>query len=150
MQYLSDESDKVKIAETPDIILVEDDSGDENISKKRHRSRSGSRECKKMMRTERRVVVDMTRDKRGREDLKDKRRDLDRRRDDKIRMREDLKRDDLRKDEKSVRKVIDKIKDDRKDDLRKRIDDDRRKETLKKEELRKREHEKRYKVILIR
>ncbi|XP_033221932.1 serine/threonine-protein kinase PRP4 homolog [Belonocnema kinseyi] len=143
VQYLSDESDKGKIAETPDVILVEDDSEDEGISKKRHRSRSGSRERKKLMRTERRVVVDMTRDRRGRDELKDKRRDLDRRRDDKTRMREDLKREDLRKDDKSVRKIGDKVKDERKDDLRKRIDEDRRKEALKKEELRKREQEKR-------
>ena len=144
MQYLSDESEKGEIMETPDIILVEDDSGDETVSKKRLRSRSGSKERQKFMKTERRVVVDMSRDRRGREDLKDKRRDLVRRRDDKGRIREDIKRDDMRKDEKSIRKVIEKSKkENRKDDLRKRIEEDRRKEALKKEELRKKEHEKR-------
>ncbi|XP_043463151.1 serine/threonine-protein kinase PRP4 homolog isoform X1 [Leptopilina heterotoma] len=141
VQYLSDESDKGKIVDTPDVILVEDDSGDESISKRRRRSRSDSRERKKMLKNERRVIVDMTR--RNREDFKDKRRDIDRKRDEKPRIKEDVKKEILRKDDKITRKVGNKSKEDRKDDLRKRIDDDRRKETLKKEELRKREFERR-------
>ncbi|XP_051175544.1 serine/threonine-protein kinase PRP4 homolog [Leptopilina boulardi] len=142
VQYLSDESDKGKIVDTPDVILVEDDSADESISKKRHRSRSDSRERKRMLKTERRVIVDMTRDRRSREDFKDKRRDIERKRDEKSRIRDDVKKDDVRKDDK-IRKITDKSKDERKDDLRKRIDDDRRKENLKKEELRKREFDRR-------
>lgn len=137
MQYLSDESEKddkikgmnseeiVKVT-TPDVILVEDDSGEEiTPRKKRHRSNSESIDHKKMVKlvTERRIIVDITRDRKFKDELNDKRRESDRRREDKIKSKDDLKKVD-----KSLRKVLDKSKEQtRKDDSRKRIEDDRRK-----------------------
>lgn len=149
VQYLSDESEKedkelqqveIKVSNTPDVILVEDDSGEDSVPrKKRPRSRSGSRERKRVSRIERRVVVDMSRDRRSREEPKDRRRDSDRRRDDKVRSRDDVKKDD-----RQSRKVIDRSKEDnRKDESRRRTEEDRRKEPVKKEESRKKEHDRR-------
>ncbi|XP_024946487.1 serine/threonine-protein kinase PRP4 homolog isoform X4 [Cephus cinctus] len=154
VQYLSDESDKegkepeqevVKVSETPDVILVEDDSGDDSATrKKRQRSRSGSRERKKISKIERRVVVDMTRDRRSREEPKDKRRESERRRDDKVRSRDDVKRDDVKRDDRQTRKVVERPKEDsRRDDSRRRLEEERRKEVSKREEVRKREHDRR-------
>ncbi|XP_023289657.1 serine/threonine-protein kinase PRP4 homolog isoform X2 [Orussus abietinus] len=150
VQYLSDESEKedkepeareeVKAVPTPDVILVEDDSGEEHVPrKKRHRSRSASREQKKLLKPERRVIVDTTRDKRIREEPKDKRRELERRREEKPRSRpEDLKREESRKDDKQIRKVID-----RREESRRRMEEDKRKDAIKRDESRKREHDRR-------
>jgi serine/threonine-protein kinase PRP4 len=147
VQYLSDESDKDdkdgesnKKTEIPDVILVEDSGDEAQPRKKRHRSISGSREHRKALKTDRRVVVDMGRvEKRSTHDS-DRRRDSDRKRDEKIRSRDELKRDD-----KQSRKIFEKSKDEsRKEDMiRKKLEDDRRKEANKKDELRRREHEKR-------
>ncbi|KAK2576956.1 hypothetical protein KPH14_005569 [Odynerus spinipes] len=159
VQYLSDESEKEDKepeeeeeegeddeetkAETPDVILVEDDSEDDNIlHKKRPRSKSGSRERKKLLKPERRVVVDMSRDRRSREDHKDKRRDSDRRREEKGRPKEEIKRDDVKRDEK--RKTNDRHKEDpKKEDSRKRIEEERRKDVSRRDESRKRDHDRR-------
>ncbi|XP_076169935.1 pre-mRNA processing factor 4 kinase isoform X2 [Ptiloglossa arizonensis] len=154
VQYLSDESEKedkepeqdeVKATETPDVILVEDDSENDNIPpKKRTRSKSGSRERKKVTKPERRVVVDMTRDRRSREEHKDKRRDSDRRREDKVRTKEELRRDDNRRDDRQIRKTSDRHREDtRKEDSKKRSEDDKRKDSIKRDESRKREQDKR-------
>lgn len=155
VQYLSDESEKedkepnqdeIKATETPDVILVEDDSESDNIpSKKRARSKSGSRERKKVMKPERRVVVDMSRDRRNREEHKDKRREIERRREEKVRTKEETKRDDNRKDDRQVRKPSDRHREDsRKEDNKRRIEDDKRKDSVKRDESRKREQDRRY------
>ncbi|KAK0181025.1 hypothetical protein PV327_003347 [Microctonus hyperodae] len=158
VQYLSDESDKddkkinnddiIKANETPDVILVEDDSDDEITSRKNNRrSRSGSRERTKLFKSsDRRVIVDISRDKKCKDGLViDKRlnRDNDKRRsDEKIIMKS---RDDFnKKDENNVsRKVVDKsrkIFDNKtKEDGRKRSEDDKRRESLKRDDGRKRE-----------
>ncbi|XP_076686057.1 pre-mRNA processing factor 4 kinase isoform X3 [Andrena cerasifolii] len=154
VQYLSDESDKedkepnqdeVKATETPDVILVEDDSENDNIPlKKRARSKSGSRERKKPAKPERRVVVDMTRDRRSRDEHKDKRRDSDRRRDDKVRPKEEARRDDGRRDDRQPRKVNERHREDsRKEDSKRRSEDDKRKDSIKRDESRKREQDRR-------
>ncbi|XP_043261585.1 serine/threonine-protein kinase PRP4 homolog [Colletes gigas] len=154
VQYLSDESEKedkepeqdeVKATETPDIILVEDDSENDNIPpKKRARSKSGSRERKKITKPERRVVVDMSRDRRSRDEHKDKRRDSDRRREDKVRTKEELRRDDNRRDERQARKTNDRHREDpRKEDNKRRSEDDKRKDSIKRDESRKREQDRR-------
>ena len=154
VQYLSDESDKedkepnqdeAKATETPDVILVEDDSENDNIPlKKRARSKSGSRERKKPVKPERRVVVDMTRDRRSREEHKDKRRDSDRRRDDKARPKEEARRDDGRRDDRQPRKVNERHREDsRKEDSKRRSEDDKRKDSIKRDESRKREQDRR-------
>ncbi|XP_057328015.1 serine/threonine-protein kinase PRP4 homolog isoform X2 [Microplitis mediator] len=145
VQYLSDESEKDEkeldseevLKKTPDVILVEDDSSDDIVSKKkRHRSKSDSRERKKITKlTERNVIVDINRDKKSKQDLNDKRKDLDRRRDEKIKVNDEVKKSD------KLRKVVEKKDVIRKDDLRKRVDGDRRKELLKRDELRKRDHD---------
>lgn len=155
VQYLSDESEKgedkelqeeeeVKTAvETPDVILVEDDSDTNDVPlKKQTRSKSGSRERKKIIKTERRVIVDMTRDRKTREQHKDKRRDFDRKRDEKI--RSEGKREENRKDDRS-RKPNEKQKEDtRKDESNRKIDDEqRRKDIVRKDEIRKRESDRR-------
>ncbi|XP_067210019.1 serine/threonine-protein kinase PRP4 homolog isoform X1 [Linepithema humile] len=157
VQYLSDESEKgedkelqeeeeVKTAvETPDVILVEDDSDTNDVPlKKQTRSKSGSRECKKIIKTERRVIVDMTRDRKTREQHKDKRRDFDRKRDEKIRSREEGKREENRKDDRS-RKASERQKEDtRKDELNRKTDDEqKRKDLIRKDETRKRESDRR-------
>lgn len=104
------------MVETPDVILVEDDSDTNDVPlKKQTRSKSGSRECKKIIKTERRVIVDMTRDRKTREQHKDKRRDFDRKRDEKIRSREEGKREENRKDDRS-RKVSERQKEDTRKD----------------------------------
>lgn len=158
MQYLSDESDKddkkidnddiIKANETPDVILVEDDSDDEITSRKNNRrSRSGSRERTKLFKSsDRRVIVDISRDKKCKDGLIiDKRlnRDNDKRRsDEKIIMKS---RDDFnKKDENNIsRKVVDKsrkIFDNKtKEDGRKRSEDDKRRESLKRDDGRKRD-----------
>ncbi|XP_011314174.1 serine/threonine-protein kinase PRP4 homolog [Fopius arisanus] len=151
VQYLSDESDKTEKEpepedalkpDTPDVIVVEDDSADDvSPRKKRYRSRSGSRERKKINKIERRVVIDMTRDnKKLKEDSKDKK--LEKRREEKVRPKEDVKRDD-KKPEKSNRKQLDREKskeDTRKDELRKKIDEEKRKDS-RRDSPRKRDHE---------
>lgn len=129
------------VVETPDVILVEDDSDTNDVPlKKQTRSKSGSRECKKIIKTERRVIVDMTRDRKTREQHKDKRRDFDRKRDEKIRSREEGKREENRKDDRS-RKVSERQKEDtRKDEFNRKMDDEqRRKDLIRKDETRKRE-----------
>ncbi|XP_015125476.1 serine/threonine-protein kinase PRP4 homolog [Diachasma alloeum] len=140
VQYLSDESDKTDKEpepedslkpETPDVIVVEDDSADDiSPRKKRYRSRSGSRERKKLIKTERRVVIDMTRDsKKLKEDPKDKK--SEKKREEKSRAKEDPKKDD-RKPEKSSRKQLDREKpkeEARKDELRKKTDEEKRKDS---------------------
>ncbi|KAL6255459.1 hypothetical protein P5V15_013793 [Pogonomyrmex californicus] len=159
VQYLSDESEKGedkelqeeeerKIIETPDVILVEDDSDIEATSKKRGRSKSGSRERnKKVIKAERRVVVNMTRDRKIREQHKDKRRDFDKKRDEKIRLKEEGKREEIRRDDRSSRKVNERQKENiRKDEFSSRKTDDdpqRRKDLLKRDETRKRESDRR-------
>ncbi|KOC67439.1 Serine/threonine-protein kinase PRP4 like protein, partial [Habropoda laboriosa] len=154
VQYLSDESEKedkepdqgeIKATETPDVILVEDDSENDNIPpKKRTRSKSGSRERKKVAKPERRVVVDMSRDRRSREEHKDKRRESDRRREDKIRTKEEARREDNRKDDRQVRKTNDRHREDsRKEDSKRRPEDDKRKDSIKRDESRKREQDRR-------
>ncbi|CAK9803492.1 Serine/threonine-protein kinase PRP4 homolog [Anthophora plagiata] len=154
VQYLSDESEKedkepdqgeIKATETPDVILVEDDSENDNIPpKKRARSKSGSRERKKVAKPERRVVVDMSRDRRNREEHKDKRRESDRRREDKIRTKEEARREDNRKDDRQIRKTNDRHREDsRKEDSKRRPEDDKRKDSIKRDESRKREQDRR-------
>lgn len=154
VQYLSDESEKedkepdqdeIKTTETPDVILVEDDSENDNIPpKKRARSKSGSRECKKIAKPERRVVVDMTRDRKNREEHKDKRRELERRKEEKIRTKEETRRDDSRKDDRQIRKPNDRHREDsRKEDSKRRLEDDKRRDSIKKDESRKKEQDKR-------
>ncbi|XP_043286528.1 serine/threonine-protein kinase PRP4 homolog [Venturia canescens] len=155
VQYLSDESEKEgkaavreesKVAETPDVILVEDDSGDESAQrKKRYKSRSGSRERKRVVKTERRVVVDMTRERRVREESKDNKRkrtdDVERRRvEEKSRTREDVKKEEPRRGAREVRKVVETRP---REDVRRRTEEERRKDSIKREEPRKREHEQR-------
>ena len=144
VQYLSDESEKeekpaeitndAKSAEVLDVIVVEDDSGDEEalvpIKKKRHRSTSGSRDRAKVLKTERRVVVDMTRDR-----PKEKRREPERRRDEVTsRSREESKRD-----ERTARKITD----ERTKDIARKKEEERKKEMMRREESRKREHDRR-------
>ncbi|KMQ96369.1 serine threonine-protein kinase prp4-like protein [Lasius niger] len=137
VQYLSDESEKgedkelqeeeeTKATETPDVILVEDDSDTNDVpTKKRTRSKSGSRERKKVIKVERRVIVDMTRDRKTREQHKDKRRDSDRKRDEKIRPREEGKREETRKDDRVLRKTSERQKEDtRKEESKKRIEEE--------------------------
>ncbi|KAK0081619.1 hypothetical protein PV325_011863 [Microctonus aethiopoides] len=158
VQYLSDESDKddkkidnddiIKANETPDVILVEDDSDDEITSRKNNRrSRSGSRERTKLFKSsDRRVIVDISRDKKCKDGLIiDKRlnRDNDKKRsDEKIIMKS---RDDFnKKDENNIsRKIVDKsrkIFDNKtKEDGRKRSEDDKRRESLKRDDGRKRD-----------
>ncbi|XP_015434431.1 PREDICTED: serine/threonine-protein kinase PRP4 homolog isoform X1 [Dufourea novaeangliae] len=154
VQYLSDESEKedkepdrdeVKATETPDVILVEDDSENDNIPpKKRARSKSGSRERKKIVKPERRVVVDMSRDRRNREEHKDKRRNSDRRREDKVRTKEEVRRDESRRDDRQVRKPTDRHREEsRKEDNKRRSEDDKRKESIKRDESRKRDQDRR-------
>ncbi|XP_032675999.1 serine/threonine-protein kinase PRP4 homolog [Odontomachus brunneus] len=160
VQYLSDESEKVddKVSsreeeetktatETPDVILVEDDSDTNDVPpKKRARSKSGSRERKKVIKAERRVVVDMTRDRKIREQHKDKRRDFDRKRDEKVRPREEGKREETRKDDRSSRRINERQKEDaRKDESSKKLDEDqqKRKDVTKRDEARKRESDRR-------
>ncbi|XP_014489133.1 PREDICTED: serine/threonine-protein kinase PRP4 homolog isoform X2 [Dinoponera quadriceps] len=160
VQYLSDESEKAddKVSpreeeetktatETPDIILVEDDSDTNDAPpKKRARSKSGSRECKKVIKAERRVVVDMTRDRKIREQHKDKRRDFDRKRDDKVRPREEGKREETRKDDRSSRRTNERQKEDpRKEESNRKPDEDqqKRKDVSKRDESRKRESDRR-------
>ncbi|XP_011495434.1 PREDICTED: serine/threonine-protein kinase PRP4 homolog [Ceratosolen solmsi marchali] len=147
VQYLSDESDKDekdgernKKPEMPDVILVEDSGDETQPRKKRRRSSSGSREHRKTLKTDRRVVVDMGRVEKRSIHESDRRRDSDRKRDEKPRSRDEIKRD-----ERQNKKIFEKSKDDsRKDDsIRKKLEDDRRKEANKKDELRRREHEKR-------
>ncbi|XP_034938781.1 serine/threonine-protein kinase PRP4 homolog [Chelonus insularis] len=154
VQYLSDESDKgdkelesdevVKRSITPDVILVEDDSAEElKPHKKHHRSRSESRERKKTNKlNERRVIADAVRDKKSKQDLIDKRREIDKKREDKIKS-DELKKEDLKKSEKSTRKIVDKTREEaRREESRKRIEEERRRESVKREE-RKRDHESR-------
>ncbi|XP_072763919.1 uncharacterized protein Prp4k [Anoplolepis gracilipes] len=159
VQYLSDESEKgedkelqedeeTKITtETPDVILVEDDSDTNDVPlKKRTRSKSSSRERKKVVKVERRVIVDMTRDRKTREQHKDKRRDSDRKKDDKVRPREEGKREETRKDDRTPRKVNERQKDDtRKEESNRKADEDqqRRKDISKRDEMRKRESDRR-------
>ncbi|XP_011332519.1 serine/threonine-protein kinase PRP4 homolog isoform X2 [Ooceraea biroi] len=165
VQYLSDESEKEDdkelreedeeegeeeakaTTETPDVILVEDDSDTNDIPpKKRARSKSGSRERKKAIKAERRVVVDMTRDRKTREQHKDKRRDFDRKRDERIRPREEGKRDEVRKDDRSLRKAGERQKEDAcKDESNRKTAEDqqRRKDLAKRDETRKRESDRR-------
>lgn len=163
VQYLSDESEKAddKVSpreeegtktatETPDVILVEDDSDTNDIPpKKRARSKSDSRERqhKKVLKTERRVVVDMTRDRKIREQHKDKRRDFDRKRDEKVRPREEGKREEIRKDDRPSRRTNERQKEDvRKDESSNRKPDEdqqKRKDVTKRDEMRKRELDKR-------
>ncbi|KAL0112224.1 hypothetical protein PUN28_011943 [Cardiocondyla obscurior] len=164
VQYLSDESEKgedkelqgeeeeeeeeeIKTADTPDVILVEDDSDVDNVPpKKRGRSKSHSKERKKVIKTERRVIVDMTRDRKIREPHKDKRRDFDRKRDEKVRLREEGKREEPRRDDRSLRKPNDRQKEDaRRDESYRKVDDDqqRRKDLAKRDETRKRESDRR-------
>ncbi|XP_063986983.1 serine/threonine-protein kinase PRP4 homolog [Diachasmimorpha longicaudata] len=149
VQYLLDESEKTDKEpepedslkpETPDVIVVEDDSGDEVSSrKKRYRSRSGSRDRKKLIKTERRVVIDMTRDsKKPKDDSKEKK--LDKKREEKVRPKEDTRKDE-RKPERFNRKQLDREKpkeEFRKDELRKKTDDEKRKDS-KRESPKKRE-----------
>ncbi|XP_011067154.1 PREDICTED: serine/threonine-protein kinase PRP4 homolog [Acromyrmex echinatior] len=168
VQYLSDESEKGEdkelqeeeeeetktMTETPDVILVEDDSDTNDIlPKKRGRSKSGSRERKKVIKTERRVIVDMTRDRKIREQHKDKKRDFDRKRDEKIRSKEEGKREEIRRDDRSSRKTSERQKEEtRKDESNRKVGDDdqqrrkdlsRRDETWKKESDRREENRKR-------
>ncbi|XP_036144808.1 serine/threonine-protein kinase PRP4 homolog isoform X2 [Monomorium pharaonis] len=163
VQYLSDDSEKgddkelreeeeeeeeesKTVAETPDVILVEDDSDIDVSSKKRDRSKSGSRERKKVIKSERRVIVDITRDRKTREQHKDKRRDFDRKRDEKNRLREEGKREDTRRDDRSSRKIYERQKEDtKKDELNKKVDDDqqKRKDLLRRDETRRRESDRR-------
>ncbi|XP_048515583.1 serine/threonine-protein kinase PRP4 homolog isoform X2 [Athalia rosae] len=150
VQYLSDDSDKggklhlpeaTRVEETPDVILVEDDSEDGVSQKKRVKSRSESRDRKRLSSTklERRVVVDMSRDRKSREEIKDKRRDPDRKREEKVPNREESRRDD-----KTSRKVVERSREDiRREESRRRLEDERRKDSLKKEDDRKRDHERR-------
>ncbi|KAH0534896.1 serine/threonine-protein kinase PRP4 homolog [Cotesia glomerata] len=144
VQYLSDESEKDEkrfnreeiTKKTPDVILVEDDSGDDIIAKqKRHRSRSGSRERKKNIKSTDRIVTDITRVKKSKQDVGEKRKEGDRRRDETTKHNDESKKSD------KLRKVIEKKEVTRKDDVRKRIDEDRRKEVGKRDELRKRDHD---------
>ena len=145
VQYLSDESSKdekdgdhTKKTDMPDVILVED-SGDEAVPRKRHRrSVSTSR---KLLKTERRVVVDMSRGERRSRDESERQRNLERKREEKLR-----NRDDIKKDDRQCKKFSDKIKD---DSAKKKLDEERRKELMKKEEVRRREHEKRYILIFL-
>lgn len=161
MQYLSDESEKLddkelvqededeakRDTETPDVILVEDDSDTNDVpSKKRARSDSGSRERnKKAIKPERRVVVDMTRERKCRQLHKDKTRlDSDRKRDERVRPREDKegKREQVRKDDRCLRKVSEKQKEDaRKDEHNRKVEQDqlKRKDLGKRDDTRKRE-----------
>ncbi|EFN83274.1 serine/threonine-protein kinase PRP4 homolog [Harpegnathos saltator] len=161
VQYLSDESekadDKVSLREeeetktaieTPDVILVEDDSDTNDAPpKKRARSKSGSRERKKVIKAERRVVVDMTRDRKIREQHKDKRRDFDRKKDEKVRpTREEGKREEIRKDDRSSRRTNERQKEDaRKDESSRKPDEDqqKRKDIAKRDETRKKESDRR-------
>lgn len=160
VQYLSDESEKGEdkelqeeeetkaITETPDVILVEDDSDTNDVPlKKRTRSKSSSRERKKMnVKVERRVIVDMTRDRKTREQHKDKRRDSDRKKDEKVRPREEGKREETRKDDRVPRKISERQKEDtRKEESNKKADEDqqRRKDIPKRDETRKRESDRR-------
>ncbi|XP_071560849.1 uncharacterized protein Prp4k isoform X1 [Temnothorax nylanderi] len=165
VQYLSDESEKGEnqckelqgeeeeeeetktTIETPDVILVEDDSDTDDVPpKKRGRSKSDSRERKKVLKTERRVIVDMTRDRKTREQHKDKRRDFDRKRDEKVRLREEGKREETRRDDRSSRKTNERQKEDtRKDESNRKVDDDlqRRKDLSRRDETRKRESDRR-------
>ncbi|KAL0112223.1 hypothetical protein PUN28_011943 [Cardiocondyla obscurior] len=143
VQYLSDESEKgedkelqgeeeeeeeeeIKTADTPDVILVEDDSDVDNVPPKKR--------------------VDMTRDRKIREPHKDKRRDFDRKRDEKVRLREEGKREEPRRDDRSLRKPNDRQKEDaRRDESYRKVDDDqqRRKDLAKRDETRKRESDRR-------
>lgn len=157
VQYLSDESEKgedkelqeeeTKMTETPDVILVEDDSDTNDVPlKKRTRSKSGSRERKKVTKVERRVIVDMTRDRKTREQHKDKRRDSDRKKDEKVRPREEGKKEETRKDDRASRKTSERQKEDtRKEDSNRKADEDqqRRKDIPKRDETRKRESDRR-------
>ncbi|XP_025997102.1 serine/threonine-protein kinase PRP4 homolog isoform X2 [Solenopsis invicta] len=145
VQYLSDESEKGEdkelqeeeeegeeeeeetksAAETPDVILVEDDSDADVPPKKR---------------------VDITKDRKVREQLKDKRRDFDRKRDEKICLREEGKREETRRNDRSSRKVNERQKGDtKKDESNRKVDDDqqRRKDLLRRDETRRRELDRR-------
>ncbi|KAJ8668712.1 hypothetical protein QAD02_010375 [Eretmocerus hayati] len=147
VQYLSDDSEKdgkqrrTRKNESPDVIVVED-SGDEiEPVKKRRRSSSAGKEHRKVLKSDRRVVLDMSRVERKSRDEPERRRDSDRKHNERPKMREEL-----RKDDRSGRKVSEKSKDEIKRDesLRKKQTEDRRREPSKREESsRKRELEKR-------
>ncbi|XP_032458183.1 serine/threonine-protein kinase PRP4 homolog isoform X1 [Nasonia vitripennis] len=150
VQYLSDDSEKDERNAgknkqgLPDVIVVEDSGDEDQPLKKRRISALESRDHRKVLKSDRRVVVDMSRGERRSRDEPDRRRDLERKRDEKTRTsRDELKRDD-RLSSRNDRKVYEKTKEDmRKEELlRKKLEDDRRKEALKKEESRRREHEK--------
>ncbi|KAG7191173.1 hypothetical protein KM043_013969 [Ampulex compressa] len=154
VQYLSDESEKedkepeeeeIKTVETPDVILVEDDSESDNVPlKKRPRSKSGSRERKKLSKPERRVVVDVSRERKSREEHKDKRRDSERRKEDKSRTKEETRREDVRRDERQLRKFGERHKEDvKKEEPKRRPEEEKRKDLGRRDELRKREQERR-------
>ncbi|XP_070162956.1 serine/threonine-protein kinase PRP4 homolog isoform X2 [Polyergus mexicanus] len=159
VQYLSDESEKGEdkelqeeeetktMTETPDVILVEDDSDTNDVPlKKRTRSKSSSRERKKVIKIERRVIVDMTRDRKTREQHKEKRRDSDRKKEERVRSREEGKREETRKDDRAPRKASERQKEDtRKEESNRKADEDqhRRKDISKRDETRKRELDRR-------
>ncbi|XP_023247781.1 serine/threonine-protein kinase PRP4 homolog [Copidosoma floridanum] len=148
VQYLSDESERdaraKKKEEIPDVILVED-SGDEIVTEpliKRPRN-SLTLEPRKLLKSDRRVVVDMDRgefDKKRSRDEMDRRRESDRKRHEKDRSRDEVKRDDSRQSKKPSEKLKEENR--RDDGMKKKSEDDRRKEASKKEDSRKREHEK--------
>lgn len=144
MQYLSDDTDKEENDRKkvlPDVILVEDSGDEVETLKKRRRSMSEVLEHRKFMKSDRRVVVDMSRtEKRPREEL-DRRREVERKRDEKPR-----NRDDAKKDDRSSRKPSEKSKEDSKkdDSVRKKLEDERRRDSNKKEDLRKKELERRF------
>ncbi|XP_058808178.1 serine/threonine-protein kinase PRP4 homolog isoform X2 [Phymastichus coffea] len=169
VQYLSDDSEKnivcrrvVKRSSLPDVILVEDSGDESQPLKKRRRSGSTSRERRKVIKTDRRVVVDMSRsERRSREELERRREESERRRDELERRRDESERrreldkkreaekqrikDEARREhERHAKKVAEKAKDDaRKEEAaRKKLEEEKRRDALKKEEQRRRELEK--------